>query len=63
MNELINETLLAEASSTGSVFTHRDSVASADIACIGNVGDEVTPLSQRFKCTTCSVAVLAHLQP
>ena len=45
------------------VITHRDGVAGADIAYIGNISDEVTPLSQRFKRTTCPIAILTHLQP
>ena len=42
---------------------YRDGVGGADIASVGNVCDEVTPLSQRLKGTTCSIAILTHLQP
>ena len=40
---------------------YRNGVGSVDIAYIGNVCDEVTPLSQGLKAATCCITVLAHL--
>ena len=39
-----------------------DSVGGIDVACIGNVCDEVTPLSQGLEVAAGAVAVLTHLQ-
>lgn len=44
-------------------WAYRDGIAGADVASIGNVCDEVTPLSQRLEGSTCPVAVLTNLRP
>ena len=35
------------------VSAYRDCVGGIDVACIGNVCDEVTPLGQRLKAAAC----------